>query len=54
MKFNRACYCEDKMGGKVVAYYMGHRQATALGFGRGYFSTGLRVYPNIQTAPLEN
>ncbi|KAF4960482.1 hypothetical protein FGADI_924 [Fusarium gaditjirri] len=42
-----ACYCTDKMGGNVVVSYMGYRQATALGFGRGHFCAGLRVYPNI-------
>ncbi|QGI85324.1 hypothetical protein CEK25_012053 [Fusarium fujikuroi] len=50
MLFNRACYRTDKMGGNLVIYYMGYRQAAALGFGRGHFSTGLRVYPYFQTA----
>lgn len=42
------------MGRNVVVYYMGYRQAAALGFGRGHFSTGLRVYPYFQTARLED
>jgi hypothetical protein len=42
------------MGGNVVVYYMGYRQTAAVGFGRGYYSTRLRVYPNFQAARLED